>query len=70
MNILQYQTLLNILDVQIVSKKYSKISKIKWSNNSSFFILIFEISKYRSFYISYTVKILDQRMKYLRIYST
>ena len=51
-NFLQYQKLLNILGVQIISKKWKKSSKIKLSNNSSFFILIFEISKYRSFYIS------------------
>ena len=47
-NILHYQKLLNILGVQIVSKKYEKSSQIKWSNNLSFFILIFVISKFRN----------------------
>ena len=47
-NILQYQKLLNILGVQIISKKWRKSSEIKLSNNSSFFILIFAISKFRN----------------------
>ena len=47
MNILHYQKLLNILGVQVVSKKYGKSSQIKWSNNLSI-ILIFVISKFRN----------------------
>ena len=47
-NILQYQELWIILSVQIISKKWKKSAKIKLSNNSSFFILIFAISEFRN----------------------
>ena len=46
MNILQYLKLLNILGVQKISEKRKKNSKIKLLNHSSFFILIFAISKF------------------------
>ena len=55
MNILQYQKLLNILGVQIVSKEYKKKFEnkmIEWFIFLHFNIRNFEISKYRSFYIS------------------
>ena len=50
-NILKFENLLNILSIQIISKKW-KNTIIKLSKNSSFVISIFAISKYRSFYIS------------------
>ena len=47
MNILQYQKLLNILGVQIVSKKYFKKFENKMIEKP-FFILIFVILKFRN----------------------
>ena len=47
-NILQFKKMLNILDVQTISKKWKINLKIKLSNNSSFVILIFAILKFRN----------------------
>ena len=56
---LQYQKLLNILGVQTISKKWKKSSKRKLSNNLSFFILIFTISKFRNTGLHFVVPNFD-----------
>ena len=47
-NILPFEKLLNILSIQMISKKW-KNTIIKLSKNSSFVILIFATSKFRNF---------------------